>query len=87
MIYPPRFTDDHGVRSRFQPTLVLRLRLLALAEIVDELRKLEQISDWVAQRGEGDTRQESCAVFPHAHALFFVSVACCGQSEYLLRSA
>src|ERR1700687_2435943 len=50
-----------------------------------KLRKSAQISGWVAQCSDGDTGQKSCAVFPHAHALFFVPSAGSGSSEYLLR--
>src|ERR1700735_151249 len=50
-----------------------------------ELRKTAQVSVRVAQRREREARQKSGAIFPHAHALFFMPAARSGHPEYFLR--
>ena len=53
---PTRVYHHHRIRSRLQQPAVLRLRLLALAEIVADLGKSAQIAGRVAQRCEGNAR-------------------------------
>ena len=77
----------HRIRSCLQQPAIFRARLLAFAEIATDARKSPQISGRVVQGREDDTRQESRAVFPHAHAVFFQPAAGSGQPEYLLRPA
>ena len=77
----------HRIWSCLQQPAIFRPCLLAFGEIATDTRESPQISGRVVQGREDDTRQESRAVFPHAHAVFFQPTAGSGQPKYLLRPA